>query len=144
MAHVRHDEGRGLRLESVVGCGRAGEKRRKEMRRARCPSAVAAINRSDRAVARPCVDTVSHRAIRFFFLPPDVSCGIDPKTNGTRRVGVARGHEENREKVREGMREREGERKRWEERESGRETIFALCESVSDLRNGYRIGRKRK
>lgn len=106
MAHVRHDEGRGLRLESVAGCGRAGEKRRKEMRRARCPSAVAAINRSDRAVARPCVDTVSHRAIRFFFLSPDVSCGIDPKTNGTRRVGVARGHEENREKVRERMRER--------------------------------------
>lgn len=44
----------------------------------------------------------------IFFFSPDVSCGIDPKTNGTRRVGVARGHEENREKVRERMREREG------------------------------------
>lgn len=143
MAHVRHDEGRGLRLESVVGCGRASEKRRKEMRRARCPSAVAAINRSDRAVARPCVDTVSHRAIRFFFLP---RCQLRHRSQNERHETSgcrARGHEENREKVRERMRERE-RGKRWEERESGRETIFALCESVSDLRNGYRIGRKRK
>jgi len=37
VAHVRHDEGRGLRLQSMVGSGRTGEKQRKEMRRARCP-----------------------------------------------------------------------------------------------------------
>ena len=81
---------------------RAGEKRRKEMRRARCPSAVAAINRSDRAVALSLplyVDTVSRP---IFFSPSDVSCGIDSKTNGTIREwhDVARGHEENREKIR--------------------------------------------
>lgn len=63
--------------------GRVRASRRKAKKRnaacERCPSAVAAINRSDRAVARPCVDTVSHRAIRFFFSPPMSAAASIPK-----------------------------------------------------------------
>lgn len=60
--------------------------------------------------SRPCVDTVSPSCRPIFFsslpTPLDVSCGIDPKTNGTKRVDFARGRSENGEKVRERMREK--------------------------------------
>lgn len=129
MAHVRHDEGRGLRLESVVGSGcRTDEKRRKEMRRARCPSAVAAINRSDRAVAlSPYVDTVSRP---IFFLPLMSAAASIPKRTARdewmSRVAMKRTEKKYDETIRE--KERENDR---EKRESGRETIRVLCESVS-------------
>jgi len=57
---------------------RAGEKRRKEMRRARCPSAVAAINRSDRAVALSPY-TWTQFPVRFFFLPLMSAAASIPK-----------------------------------------------------------------
>lgn len=111
MVHVRHDEGHGLRLESVVGKRANPAKSEEKKRHTKHPSAVAAINRSDRAARLAPAWTQSHPFhIRFFFRPADVSCGIDPKTNGTRRVDVARGREENGEKVRERMEEKEGER----------------------------------
>lgn len=49
MAHVRHDEGRGLRLESVVGCGASRRKAKK--RNAACE--VSVRGRRNKSV-RPC------------------------------------------------------------------------------------------
>lgn len=151
MAHVRHDEGRGLRLESVVGSGRAGEKRRKETRRAE-----ASVRGRRNKSVRPCPSlapawtqfpTQSCRPI-FFFLPPMSAAASIPKRTARDEWMVAHGREENGEKVRERMREKKRGRGEKSDRESARERkrddTRVMRERVSDLRNGRRIGRKRK
>lgn len=72
-------------------------------------SAVAAINRSDRAVARSCVDTVSRRAVRFFFFIPVSAAASIPKRTARDEMDVARGREESGEKKRDKERKRKRE-----------------------------------
>lgn len=64
-----------------------------------------------------------------------------PKRTARNEWMVAHGREENGEKVRE---RNQRERKRERARERKRDDVRVMRERVSDLRNGRRIGRKRK
>lgn len=114
VAHVRHDEGRGLRSERVVGSAgrRKAKKRNSGVRGVRGRS-----NKSVRPCARrsrPCVDTVSRsRAVRFSFffsLSPVSAAASIPKRTARDETDVARGRE-NGERKKKGVEERAREKK---------------------------------
>lgn len=122
MAHVRHDEGRGLRSKSAVGNGRAGEKRRKETWRAEA-SVRGRRNKSVRPCRRSPLRGHSF-TVRFFFftlpLPMSAAASIPKRmarNERTSRVAARRAGKKKRarEREREGTSDGEGESERAEE-----------------------------